>query len=282
MIEMMSRLRDFVEKSHLFIACCAALLSVQSFFITLNAMNWPAVALTFFATLAIYNLSVVSITFIRTSGDRLLRLHFEGDQLNVVVFLISIPAILSLLPGCSHLQALIFMAVSVMALFYMMPVKLNNNRLPGIRHHWLIKNILLSLIWSMATVLIPLAGDGNALLGGETIFVLARNFFFIYALTVIYDLRDLQTDAAAGMRTLAMVTGSSGAKLIALLSLMVFAVLAFADPLMEDGYKLPLIMSFLPAAAVVLLAGPARKRSYYLWAVDGMMALKALLVIMVH
>lgn len=271
-----------IERSHLFIALCASLLAIQSFVLTGHEIAWTSVALAFFATLAVYNLSVITVAVSQQPAHKRIRLNIDGDKLNLIFFTVSSIGVLLLLPGCNHFQALIFLLISLLSLGYMMPVKFNQKRLPGVRHHWIVKNILLSLIWSLATVLIPLSGDIANVFETEMIFVVARNFFFIYALTVIYDLRDLRADSGAGMKTLAMVTGVAGARVVALLSLTVFAILAFADRGIESGYHLPLMMSFLAAAVVVMMAGPARKRSFYLWTVDGMMALKALLVIMLH
>jgi 4-hydroxybenzoate polyprenyltransferase len=240
------------------------------------------VLLVFFSTLTVYNLSVLSLNLSITGNDRPSRISFTGERLNLTLISISVPAILLLLPSCNFQQAFIFLLVSLMALLYMMPVTINRQQLPAVRRHWLVKNILLALIWAVATVIIPLSGNSAIGWETETGWMLVRNFFFIYALTVIYDLRDLNTDSREGMKTLAMVAGKQGARIIALLALIIVVVLAFADESTGSGIRWSLTLSSLAAALVVIMSGPPRERSFYTWAVDGMMALQAILVIILH
>ena len=282
MNDFMLRFKAFIEQSHLFIACCASLLAVQSFLISHSEILWLQVLLVFFSTLAVYNLSAISLSVFMPGNNRSIRVSFKGERLNIILLSVSVPAILLLLPSCNFKQAFIFLLVTVMALLYMMPVTINRQQLPAVRHHWLVKNILLALIWAVATVIIPLSGDAPAGWDDETGWMLVRNFFFIYALTVIYDLRDLNTDSREGMKTLAMVAGKQGARIIALLALIIVVVLAFADESTGSGIRWSLTLSSLAAALVVIMSGPPRERSFYTWAVDGMMALQAILVIFLH
>jgi 4-hydroxybenzoate polyprenyltransferase len=282
MNDLMLRFKAFIEQSHLFIALCASLLAVQSFLISQSEIVWLQVLLVFFSTLTVYNFSVLSLNLSITGNDRPSRISFTGERLNLTLISISVPAILLLLPSCNFQQAFIFLLVSLMALLYMMPVTINRQQLPAVRRHWLVKNILLALIWAVATVIIPLSGNSAIGWETETGWMLVRNFFFIYALTVIYDLRDLNTDSREGMKTLAMVAGKQGARIIALLALIIVVVLAFADESTGSGIRWSLTLSSLAAALVVIMSGPPRERSFYTWAVDGMMALQAILVIILH
>lgn len=66
--------------------------------------------------------------------------------------------------------------------------------------HWL-KTVLVPLVWVLVVVLLPHLAFGGS---SRLVWLMAfERFCFIFAITVPFDLRDAQTDAANGIRTIA-------------------------------------------------------------------------------
>lgn len=277
----MKGLFSFLEKSHVFIAACASLLAVKTYLIAGVEISRSSVFLVLFSTWMVYNLSLLRLSF-QSAGPSFFNMKIAGNRMNLFAVVIAVPVIAFLLSGISNHQVLWFMFTSVLTILYMMPFSVNGRPVNGLRSNWIIKNILLSAIWATATVLIPLSGVNSWPAPELVMMIYLRSFLFIYALTVIYDIRDMKSDGVHGMRTLAMVAGVSRVRVIAVIALFVFMLLSLSDPFVSPAVKWALSLSALFALAVVLPANQRRPRWYYTYAVDGAMAVQAALVILFH
>ena len=111
-----------------------------------------------------------------------------------------------------------------------------------------------------------------------------RRFFFIYALTVIYDLRDLEADQKAGIHTIALRFGERVTKIWSLISLAMFLVFIITDPALSaphtQSLSTALFISVIIAALITLNSHKIRNKSYFAFVVDSPMILQFLLVLL--
>jgi 4-hydroxybenzoate polyprenyltransferase len=275
-----------LKSSQLFIALCAAALGTESYLISGSAVNPGTIAVIFFAALFIYNASRLSLSVIKKSNQSRYSFEVEGSSLSITICLVAIVVLFGLLTACNWLQVLIFMGTSLLSLIYMMPFKRNGSRIHGLRNILLLKNIVLSVTWASATVLFPLFHYDYYMTGNELVFMFLRRFFFIYSLTVIYDLRDLEADKHAGMQTIALRYGDKITRIWSLLALAFFAVFIITDPALSSPQTTALagalMLSALVTALIILNAGRLRKKSYYSFVVDGAMAIQFVLVLLLQ
>ncbi len=270
--------------SQLFIALCAAALGAESYQISGNPVNFHVLIILFFSTLFIYNAAKLNLSIFNKldTGENLYQV--QGNTISVVTCMVSIIILFGLLTACNWIQILVFIFTSVLSLCYMMPFKKNGIRVKGLRNNLALKNVILSLTWASATVLFPLSQDGHYLTTNEIIFIFFRRFFFIYALTVIYDLKDLASDKKAGMQTIALRFGEPATKLVSLCALAIFLLFTFTDPslALEDNKPLiaALVASAVFAAIITLNTHNLRKKSYYSFVVDSAMAIQFLFVLL--
>ncbi len=268
--------------SQLFIALCAAALGAETYRISGNTINFSILLILFFSTLFIYNAAKMSLSIFDNTGTGENTFQVQGNTISVVTCMVSIIILFGLLTACNWIQILIFILTSVLSLCYMMPFKKNGIPIKGLRNNLALKNIILSLTWASATVLFPLSQDAHYLTINEIIFMFCRRFFFIYALTVIYDLRDLAADKKAGMQTIALRFGEPATKLLSLIALAFFLFFTFTDPSLALEENKPLIAALLAsavfAAIISLNTHNLRKKSYYSFVVDSAMAMQFLFV----
>jgi 4-hydroxybenzoate polyprenyltransferase len=236
------------------------------------------------ATLYIYNFSRCIISVSQNKSQTGTALALTGNRQNIVLALVSVPLIILLLTAMTWEQGIVLMIIGILSLTYMMPISLFDTRLRGFRNFLYSKNIVLSVIWTLATVLIPLMPVAeNEITLSSLLFLLFRQFFFMYALTVIYDLRDISTDLKTGVETLATRYGEQGVRLISLASLAIFMILIFVDPGFQKTalpfYKWALVVSGIISAFIVWQTRASSSLSWFAYAVDGAMMLRALLVI---
>lgn len=272
-----------VYHSQLFVAFCSVLLGVETVLIAESVTNFASVSLVFFATLFIYNGSRLTLN-IKPGGKQLLTdVTVKGRRLHLSLAGLSLIASFIFLTQLHLHQLLVFILTAFFSIVYMMPVRIRDKRIPGLRNNLIIKNILLSFIWTLATCLLPLTENSEQILGEPMLWMIARRFFFIYALTTIFDLKDLESDKIEGVRTIAGSAGFTGTRIISLIALSIFTILIFIDPNFTDfAYKAALLTSAFITAIIIMKAHPEENRRAFVFVVDGAMAIQALLVIGFH
>lgn len=259
------------------------LLGFETAIIADSTTNFASISLVFFATLFIYNASRLTIDIKPGEQQRLTGVTISGRKLHLSLAAFSIFASFIFLTQLHIHQLLVFALTATFSIAYMMPLKIRDKRIPGLRNNLIIKNILLSVIWTLATCLLPLSENSNQIFSEPMLWMIARRFFFIYALTTIFDLKDLESDKLEGLKTIARSAGISGTRMISLLALSIFTVLTFLDPTFTNyAYKAALLTSAFITALIIIKAHPDENRRAFVFVVDGAMAIQGLLVIGFH
>jgi 4-hydroxybenzoate polyprenyltransferase len=180
-----------------------------------------------------------------------------------------------------HLPGLI--GLGVLALLYSVPVlpsvvpKKKGKRL---KDYGLLKILVLSATWTLVTVWLPLAeGSWTA----DSTLIVIRRFAFLFALCLLFDIRDATIDEQKGIRTLPVRMGTKNAYRLVYFSLGAMVLLSVIALFLQPGDK-----ALVHANAMMLSAGATafmaqwsknnQTEQFYLLAVDGMMILQALLV----
>ena len=276
------RLGDVFIRSQLFIAFCAAGLGFETYLVTHTPVSFHILSIIFFSSLFIYNGARLNVSTTLKEGSRGYSINAEGSRLSVFLCILSVVILFGLLTACNWQQLMVIMTASLFSMAYAIPFRHNGKSWNGLRRNLMLKNVVLSLTWAVATVLLPLTLYNTGLLETEIIFMFFRRLFFIYALAVIYDLRDIEPDRKAGMETIPLRFGEKATQAWALVALGIFIILVVADPfLMKSdayGYAGALLLSAVIAGLVVLNTQNIRKKKYYSMIVDANMLVQLFLV----
>ena len=119
---------------------------------------------------------------------------------------------------------LLLLPLALATLLYTLPGK----QVPKwllIRRYPFIKVFLVSGVWSLVTVLIPVLESNTSPVASQVWFVLVSRFIFFVALTLPFDVRDRQTDALEGLMTLPVVLGERTSYRIAIFLDLVFVLM---------------------------------------------------------
>lgn len=161
---------------------------------------------------------------------------------------------------------------------------------PMIAHPWTVwlrkiaigKTIYLAAAWTHITAFLPLIIALKTLSAPEVWYVVNR-FFFIYAICIVFDRRDVESDRKSGIKSLITYLDSSGVDRLFWFSILVVAATSF---LLSRWLSLPdTIVLFLPAGIMALLYNSSKqsKSDYlYYFLLDGLMALSAPLLILLR
>lgn len=268
----------FFIYSNLFIAVCAVLMVNQTSQLLLN--SYPGIHLTafvFFATLCSYSfhwyltsssvLPSPRIIWLKKNHAVHLFLFFVGFAGSAVFFFYLLP----IWP---------WLLVSAFVTFLYSAPKIPHQYFRALRKVAIGKTIFLAFVWMYVTTVLPIVESGAAWSSDFILFMISR-FFLIYAICILFDLRDREDDKAAGIRSLITYLNETAISNIFVISLILFS----ASTLWMLNYNhrttdiiLLLIPGFITAALFRYASRHFSDMLYY-FVLDGLMALSALLML---
>ncbi|GEO06224.1 hypothetical protein AAE02nite_38880 [Adhaeribacter aerolatus] len=166
--------------------------------------------------------------------------------------------------------------LALLSVLYSLPVLPRRGELWPLRHVPLLKIFLIAYVWTCVTVWLPLLAYNQDIFSTEAWLFFLRRFLFILAITIIFDIRDVDRDRATGTVTLPGTIGIKKAKYIAWISLAFFALLVSLIPL--QNYRAALLLSAGITAYVVWQTHSTNNEYFFSVIADGMMVLQFLLV----
>jgi 4-hydroxybenzoate polyprenyltransferase len=274
----MKKLADFLIFGAVFIACCAVALCYETNLLLGISPNSPSVYLFIFgATLVQYNLHYLFKnspgTTAATPRDAWSASHRQTQRfLGIAGFTLILSTVLWLQPR--HFVVLAILAL--LASLYSLP--LLPFRRKRLKEYGLFKIFLLSLEWTLVTVWFP--ADQSGIDPTSYWLVLIRRFVFMFVLCLLFDIRDIESDRAAGIRTLPVRTGATIAYRYADYALIIFVVLSVWQLTHTGNIEFfnAMLLSAICTKWMMQVTKKVNNEYVYLLGVDGMMLLQALLV----
>jgi 4-hydroxybenzoate polyprenyltransferase len=169
-----------------------------------------------------------------------------------------------------------FIPFFFISVFYSVPVLPTAKGFIPLRDVPLLKVFLVALVWSGLTVLLPLLVSGTEIGVTEIYRFLLRRFLFIFALTLLFDIRDVEKDKRTGTITF---PGKFGVPFTRIISLAALVIFIFLSVMQESGnVEISLVLSAVFSGIVVAFSEEKRADYYFAGLADGMMLLQFLLV----
>ncbi len=145
------------------------------------------------------------------------------------------------------------------------------------------KTIFLAMAWTYVTAILPVLIEENSISTTVILFPISQ-FFLIYAICILFDLRDREDDKAEGIRSMITYFDEKGIDILFSLSIMIFIVLVFF--LSNDGMGWGHIILLLVPAIILIPLYPYAKRNFsdylYYFVLDGLMMFSGLLLWLVN
>jgi 4-hydroxybenzoate polyprenyltransferase len=255
-------------------AICAAAFTAETYLLAHSGINGIYISFVFFSTLVLYGLP--SFTETNFSSDHPERHKWISEHKKLLFVFSAIGIIV-----CGMLSfffqfrfILSFVPIVLIALAYFFP----QTHLRGITG---LKAGIVALVWTGVTAFYPLLllsdMEMNNLYEEKNVTILLLNFLFIFPLCVIYNVRDIEADRKAGVRTLPVIYGVRVTIAFCIMSLLAFSGLTFFSSFWNE-VKASLITSGIISAVLILFASEKRAEYFYSFWIDGMILLQALLL----
>ena len=279
-MKLLRKLIDLLLYGNFWIALAAFAMTAQTQLLILTDFpNGPLPAFIFFATLFLYALH-------RTVGlDKVKPFQRHGRYQVIAAYRHHIYAYAGVgaLGGMytffqlrPHTQGLLILP-GLISMAYVLPLLWQRKRLRDIND---IKIFLVAVVWAYVTVILPTVEAGGEVTFAVIIVGLERAFF-VFAITIPFDIRDLKVDAHTQVQTLPRRLGIRRSLGLAYLSLLLFAVSTVVN-YFTGMYSIPGVLALLfsgSATAMIIRKTPHITHDYfYTGLLDGLMIVQFLLV----
>ncbi|WP_214072138.1 UbiA family prenyltransferase [Mucilaginibacter sp. dw_454] len=271
---------DFILFSNVFIALCAVAQGAVTFYLIGAKPVYTVSALLFTSTIGIYNLSILLYKpQLTNSENRRTRWFFSHHRLMVTFTIVSALSLVPLFFLVSTPSKLLLIFLGLISVAYSLPLFTLGDQKFGLRNIPGLKQFLITLVWTMSIVLLPILEAQDMHLTNitmrDTTLLLAKRFLFIGALTIPFDIRDLFEDRESGLKTVPVVVGEKRAYLFCQFLLAGYVILLFLYR--NSGFN----ANFFALTSTALLAGWLifkskwkRNEYYYFFYLDGVLILQ--------
>lgn len=270
----MKRLGYFIFSHSIFVSICAAALTYQTYLLFHVVPKFWICMMVFCFTLAGYNAYwlISKHHFNKQSWFSNIR------QLKDHVGLILLGSITGLIISLLYVHSFIsFIITALFSLMYCLPLIDPFSSMVRKIHGWL-KMVLLAIVWTCATVLIPLSD--TVLFSPEMSWIMLHRFCFILMLNIIFDVGDVNNDRKLNIYSFA--TENSKARIITLMVFVSVIYIISSWIMQKEEYRntisVPLILLVLPIWYLFLKSFREKSYLFYYGLTDGMMLCSAVLI----
>ena len=281
------KLLNFIINTNIFISLAAVALTLQSqVLLGMEPQLHPYLFIIFFATIFEYNLHRL-ITILH-NPDALDDEKHSWVKKNTKAFYVLVAAsvtgfVIAVLLA-RPLVLLVLFPIGLITLFYSLPVFKSKKTIFRLREIPGLKIILISLVWSASTILLPIVQSGHLFPAPHIAAMLLERFLFVFAITLPFDIRDMRSDQASGLKTIPLWIGEQNSLRLASLMLLLFAGLACLHyTVTKQGFVIPaFVLSALSTLFFIRNKKIRVMKQYHYFVLDGTMLLQGLLICFSH
>ncbi len=275
---------DFLLFSNLFIALCAVAQGLVTYQLLNIEPEKHVLALLFCATLAQYNFSILLSKPKEPLKSPFRRVHwiFSHYRLMITLTMIAVLSCIPLLFFLSLTSQILLVFLGIISVGYSLPIFSFHDKKFGLRNIPGVKLFLISLVWSLSVVLLPILEiEGQHLLSistRDTILLIAKRFLFIAAITVPFDIRDLFQDRSSALKTIPVLIGEKRAYIVCQALLLAYLVLLFLFTKNFDSSFFALTATILLSGWLIFRSNFKKNEYYYFLYLDGTMIVQFLML----
>jgi len=277
---------DFILFSNVFMALCAVAQALVTFHLIGSKPVYAVLGLLFTATLAEYNFSILLTkpNQPNKSPFRRVRWFFAHHRLMVTFTIVSVLLLIPLFLLISIESRLLLVFLGVLCVGYSVPLFSIGDHKFSLRHVPGLKPFLITLVWTMSGVLLPVLEAQDMHLTTismrDTTILVAKRFLFIGALTIPFDIRDLFHDQQTGLKTIPVAWGEKNAYLFCQVLLAGYVVLLFM--FRDSGFTVDFFALTLTAILtgwLIFKSKWEKNEYYYFLYMDGVLILQYVLLV---
>lgn len=275
----LKKIFDFFVFSSLFIALCAVLMVYQTCFLFSIPFSFALAGFVFSGSVCSYNFHwYLTPPHVEQPTEKE-AWNISNKKIHLLLFIIGLigSAVFSLL----LIQQWFWLGITAFVTFLYSAPKISHPVFSHLKKIAIGKTIFLAFAWMHVTTLLPLVIELKTL-GIQHVWFVVNRFFYIYAICILFDYRDVEEDKNAGIRSLITYMNEKGIDSLFWGSILVVLITSF---LLLSYFTLAEIIALLiPAMILSLFYYPSKKNFsdyLYYFILDGLMMLSAPLLLLI-
>jgi 4-hydroxybenzoate polyprenyltransferase len=281
------KLVEALINSNVYIALAAVSLTIATQLQLGMEPQWhPYLFIILFATLFEYNIHRLVTVITNKEVLKTDKYKWVNDNLPMFYWLMGFSTVgFMVAVFLAKREVLLTLApIAALTLFYSVPIFSNRQSIFRLREIPFLKIFLIAFVWSVSTILLPIIQSGHAFNWGHVMAMLAERFFFVFAITIPFDIRDMESDKRAGLKTIPLLLSANKSWTIAYIALLLFWLVSFAHYQPLNYWFAIVALSISALTTFVFLKSEKIRRLplYHYGILDGTMLLQGLLVLLFY
>jgi 4-hydroxybenzoate polyprenyltransferase len=239
----------------------------------------------FFATLFEYNLHrfITTIKILKLTDTKERKLRYGGLTVYFAMLAFALCGFIVIVFYAKPEVLIVLTPFALITLLYSVPVFKTQKSFMRLREIPFLKIFLISFVWSTATTIIPVIHNESSLFNLSVIATLTERFFFIFAITIPFDIRDMESDLQAGLKTIPLKLDKNKSILISYIALLMFFLISFFHYQSEQQWEilLAITISFIVTFFILYSKKLRTVQYYHTGILDGTIILQGFLVIVI-
>ena len=270
---------NYLIFGNIFIAVCAALMSYYTFEVFDAPVSLTLLGFIFFASISSYSFHSYLPT---TEKEYSEKVKWGLNRRKYFLFLLIIGSVGAAVFLFFLKQDLkLILALLLFTVLYSSP-KIKFEKFTFFKRFGTAKTIYLAAIWTLVTVSLPLSAmainTGNA---GVLFF--ANRFFLIYAICILFDLKDKEYDMQRGIKSIITILDEKKIELLFFICLILFFISSLVFYIFRDSGLIVLTL-IAPGSLLLFLFQRSKETKSDYWfsfVLDGVMMLSPVLYLLV-
>jgi 4-hydroxybenzoate polyprenyltransferase len=276
---------DFLLYSNIFIALCAVSQGLVTYWLVEAKPDTCVLGLLFCSTLALYNFSILLSKPEKPEISRFQRVKwiFSHYRLMITLTIISSIAIIPLSFFLNTSSNILLIGLGLISIAYNLPIFSIDDTRFSLRNIPGVKLFIIAMVWAASCVLLPIfeiAGNNYSTITlNETILLFLKRLFFIAAIAVQFDVRDIFQDKSNRLKTIPVIFGEKNSLLICQVLLASYLLLLFNFTKKIDGNFFALSLTILLSGWLIFKSKWKKNEYYYFLLLDGTMILQLIMLL---
>jgi len=230
-------------------------------------------SLIFWSTLLIYQINTkIKFNFLSLKSYK--KLDFTSNKSLKFVLIIAL-ILLFHIPFMNFKSIICLSFLGLISTLYNVPEKSNINSLLPLRSVPILKVFLIAFVWAFMSSFLPAISESPDIYTLKNTQVFIGHLFFITAITLPFDIRDLKKDNHSLIITIPQLIGVKFTKIFAIILLMLFYLVMI--PFLNPIY---LFIFILITMGLILFSSTKKQDYYYTLFIDGTIILYFFTVIL--
>jgi len=172
----------------------------------------------------------------------------------------------------NYVSQICLILLALLTLLYSIPIIKTNEKRKRLRDVGYLKILLIALTWALVCGNLPLLHATEPYTSIQHLSVFAEKFFYIIAITIPFDIRDMKYDASIGIKTLPIRFGVLGGISIAL-GCLVISFVVLIGTTNQINIQLAYALTYIITAYFILESSQSKNNFFFLFYMDGLMIL---------